>query len=99
MDQDQPSSQWQKVLGSWGRQTIAFAMCQRAMDLEKSLDPANETRTRAAAIEVQETTQRFWTEALEAAGDPTNPPKFQAEFVRRVFAWCYDHLDSGGRGS
>lgn len=82
---------WQSMLSNWGGQTIAFAMSQRAMDLGKALD--QEHRARAANVEAKDTAQRLWTEALTEAGDPIDPPKFQAGFVRRVFEWCREHLD------
>lgn len=83
---------WKRILSNWGRQTIALAMSQRAMDLQKGLD--DETRARSAGVEANDVAQRLWAEAFAAAGDPPDPPRFQAEFVKRIFAWSFDHLDA-----
>ena len=77
---------WQKTLGKWGRQTVAFAMSQHATDLGT---PPNEP----AGVEATTTTQQLWMAARENARGLSDPATFQAEFVRRVFAWCYDRLN------
>ena len=74
----------------WGRQTIAFAMSLRAIDLGKSLDDPEQVRL--AGREAHEITNKLLADAhKECGGDPV---RIWQPFARTVLAWVDEHLRS-----
>ncbi len=89
-DQERSRGSAATRIGNWGRQTIAFAMSIRAVDLGKSLDDPE--RVRLAGREAHEIAKKLWADASkECGGDPKH---MWQPFVRRIFAWVDDHLRS-----
>ena len=89
-DEKQAAFERVRAIHQWAAQTISFAMSQRALDQEVELNPK---RQRLATQEVEEIVNRCWNEALQEASTKVNPDWIEAGFVRRIFAWCYDHLE------
>ena len=92
-DQQRPTGKGVTDLTGWGRQTIAFAMSLRALDLGKSIDsPAQAAFAKQAA---EETAQKLWGEAFnECEARPVTVVDIWQPFTRKVFAWASKHLES-----
>jgi len=77
-------------IGSWGRQTIAFAMSLRAERVGKPID--DPVRVAAANKEVNILAQDLWESALKECNQPVKPPEMTMKFTAKVFDWVLNHL-------
>lgn len=77
-------------IGSWGRQTIAFAMSLRAQKIGKSID--NPQQVLAAGKEANIIAQHIWETALKECEQPTQPSQMTMKFISNIFDWVHQHL-------
>jgi len=77
-------------IGSWGRQTIAFAMSLRAERVGNPIDGTN--RVAAASKEANSLAQELWESAFKECSQPVQPSEMTMKFTAKVFDWVVDHL-------
>ena len=77
-------------IGSWGRQTIAFAMSLRAERVENPIDSSE--RAAAANKEANALAQDLWESALKECSQPVKPPEMTMKFTSKVCDWVVEHL-------
>lgn len=77
-------------MGSWGRQTIAFAMSLRA---ERVGNPINgPDRVTAAGKEANALAQDLWESTFKECSKPAQPSEMTMKFTAKVFDWVVNHL-------
>ena len=77
-------------IGSWGRQTIAFAMSLRAERVGNAIDSPN--RVTAAGKEANAIAQELWESASKECDRPVQPSQMTMKFAAKVFDWVISHL-------
>ncbi len=77
-------------IGSWGRQTIAFAMSLRAERVENPINSPE--RVVAANKEANAIAQDLWESAFNECSQPVKPPEMTMKFTAKVFDWVVEHL-------
>lgn len=77
-------------IGSWGRQTIAFAMSLRAERVGNAIDGPD--RVAAASKEANAIAQELWESAFKECDQPVQPPQMTMKFAAKVFDWVISHL-------
>ncbi len=79
-----------KHLASWGRQTIAFAMSLRAVEIGKPIDGSN--RVNLAGTEANKIAQDFWNEVSNECRKHPQLTDMWMKFTKKIFDWVHDHL-------
>jgi hypothetical protein len=77
-------------IGSWGRQTVAFAMSLRAQRIGKPIDGPQ--RVIVAGKEANAVAQDLWESALKECNQPVQPQQMLMKFTAKVFDWVIKHL-------
>ena len=77
-------------LGSWGRQTVAFAMSIKAQKIGKPIE--GEDRAMAAGKEIHATSQELWEAALKECKQPVKSEEMTMKFAEKVFDWVNKHI-------